>query len=212
MKTREFRRLLLVGLALAGLLIATTAFAAGDGAARLHESGAADIEGLLQQYVDFNGATPVFTDYGDGFYSLSATLDPAARDRLLAAVAPEGTGDKKTPVPALTLLAAGQSLSPPASPAVCIHAPLSETTLVYNYWVVVLNLGSQNVAKTTSFKLTGPGLTFNKSFLPTYKANGIWVVWYNPASSVHNPGFYTYVATVAGIGGFTSRTYAINLP
>jgi hypothetical protein len=208
MKTREFRRLSL-GLALAGLLIANTAFA-GDGAARLRESGAAQIEELLQQSVDFNGATPVFTDYGDGFYSLSATLDPATRDRLLAAADPEGTGDKKAPAVALTLLAGGQSLSPPASPAVCIHAPLSSTTLVYNYWLVVLNLGSQNVVKTTTFKLTGPGLTFNKSFSVTYRANGIWVVWYNPGASVHNPGFYTYVATVAGLGSFTSRTYAVN--
>ncbi len=214
MKNQKIRRWLRVGLVLAGLLIVVpAAFAAGDGRDRLRESGAAEIEGLLQQYVDLSGATPVFTDYGDGFYSLSVTLDPATRERLLAAANPgeaaEDTGDKRAPVN-LTLLAGGQSLSAPSTPTVCIHAALSNTTLVYNYWMVVLNLGSQDLVRTTSFKLTGPGLTFNRSFSVTYQANGIWAVWFNPAASVRNPGFYTYVASVTGLGNFTSRTFAVN--
>jgi hypothetical protein len=209
MKTRKFRRSLLMGLALVGLLaVAPALFAAEPGADRLRESGAAQIEGLLAQSMDFNGATPVFTDYGDGFYSLSATLDPATRDRLLAAV--DGARDKKAPAASLAFLAAGQSLSTPSNPAALIHAALSNTTLTYNYWVVVVNLGSQTVTKATSFKLTGPGLTFNRTVSVPYHANGIWVVWYNPASGVHNPGFYTYVGGVSGSGTFTTHTFAVN--
>jgi hypothetical protein len=209
MKSREFRRSLVVGLALVGLLVVVPAFAAGGGADRLRESGAAQIEGLLQQYMDFNGATPTFTEYGDGLYSLSIALDAATRERMLAAVDSAGVGDKRAPV-SLTFLAAGQSLSTPSNPAALIHAALSNTTLVYNYWVVVVNLGSQNVTKATSFKLTGPGLTFNRSFSIPYNANGIWVAWYNPAASVRNPGFYTYVGSVSGLGTFTTHTFAVN--
>jgi hypothetical protein len=210
MKNRAFRRLLLTGLVLAGLLIVVpAAFAAGNGADRQLESGAAQMESLLGQYVDLHGAAPVFTDYGDGFYSLSVQLDPADNDRLLAAVDADGAADKKAPA-SLTLLAGGQSLSSPTTPTACIHAALSNTTLTYNYWVVVLNLGTQNVTRTTSFKLTGPGLTFNRSFSVPYGANGIWVTWYNPAASVRNPGLYTYVASVTGLGSFTSRSFAIN--
>jgi hypothetical protein len=210
MKSREFRRLLLVGLVLAGLLsVVPAAFAAASGADRLRESGAAQMEGLLQHYIDFNGATPAFTDYGDGLYSLSITLDAATRERMLAAVDEDGATDKRAPV-SLTFLAAGQSLSAPSDPTDLSHAALSSTNLVYNYWVVVVNLGTQNVTKATSFKLSGTGLTFNRSFSIPYNANGIWVAWYNPAASVRNPGFYTYVGGVSGFGTFTTHTLAVN--
>jgi hypothetical protein len=210
MKSRAFRRLLLVGLVLAGLLsVVPAAFAAGSGADRLRESGAAQIEGLLQQFGDFNGATPVFTDYGDGFFSLSVELDPATRERLLAAVDEDGAAGKRAPV-SLTFLAAGQSISAPAAPSICIHAALSNTILPYNYWMVGINLGTQNLARTASFKLAGPGLTFNRSFSVTYHANAFWAVWFIPGAGVGTPGFYTYTAAVSGLGSFVTHTYAAN--
>jgi hypothetical protein len=210
MKSREFRRLLLVGLVLAGLLSAVPAvFAAESGADRLRESGAAQIESLLQQYGDFNGATPVFTDYGDGFFSLSVELDPATRERLLAAVDEDGAADKRAPA-SLAFLAAGQSVSAPAAPSFCIHAALSNTMLPYNYWMVGVNLGNQSLARTASFKLTGPGLTFNRSFSVTLHANAFWAVWLIPGTGVGTPGFYTYTGTVSGLGSFVTHTFAAN--
>ena len=45
----------------------------------------------------------------------------------------------------------------------------------YNYWVVVLNLGSQNLSRKTTLALSGPN-KFNRSVVVNYGANGIWGV------------------------------------
>jgi len=209
MNRRGFRRLL-VCLGLAGLLAAVPAAYATESAAathdRLQESRALQIETLFGQLLDSAAATPVFTDLGDGFYSLSITLRPEARERLLAALRSGESGDKAT---TFFLLAAGQQLTAPTNPSVCIHAALSLTNAAYNYWVVVLNLGSQNLTRTTSVKLAGPGKNFNKSIQATYNAGGIWAIWYNPGSGVNKAGIYTYTATVSGAGSFVIRSFAV---
>jgi hypothetical protein len=209
MHRRGLRRLL-VCLGLAGLLAAAPAvYATEDAAARnlQQETRALQIETLFGQLLDSAEVTPVYTDLGNGFHSLSITLKPEARERLLAALRSGESGDKAT---TFFLLAAGQQLTPPSNPSTCIHAALSLTNASYNYWVVVLNLGSQNLTRTTSVKLAGPGRNFNKSIQATYNAGGIWAVWYNPAGGVNKAGIYTYTATVSGAGSFVTRSFAVN--
>ena len=74
----------------------------------------------------------------------------------------------------------------------------------------MLNLGSQSVTRTTTAKLTGPGLNFNKSVDVGYGANNIWAIAYTPGAGVVKPGIYMFQAGVAGSSTFTTRTYAVN--
>ena len=207
MNSRELRRLLPVVLAM--LLIAVpAAFAAGGEAASRglqRETTALEIESLFQRLLDSSDVTPVYTDYGDGFHTLSIELKPEQREKLIAAL---GSSDDKAATP-FYFLSAGQSQATPADPRICVHASLSTTTVSYNYWVVVLNLSNQNITRSVNFRLTGPGRTFNRSISFTF-GNGIWVAWYNPGAGVSTPGFYTYVGTVAGSGNFTNRSFAVS--
>ena len=206
MKSRELRRILLVVFAI--LLIAVPAAFAGDQTAdrgRQREATAFEIESLFQRLLDSSDVTPTYTDYGDGFHALSIELSPEQREKLMAAL---GAGDDKAAT-TFYFLAAGLSQATPADPRICIHAALSTTNVSYNYWVVVLNLGSKDVTRSVGFKLTGPGHTFNKSASFTFGANGIWVAWYNPGFGVNTAGFYTYVGSVTGSGNFTTRTFTV---
>lgn len=195
-----FRRLLPVCLSLVVLL-------AGVPAARgqQQEVRALDLESSLQQLLESTDAEAVYTDLGDGFHSVSVALSPEARERFLATLGSDGA-EKALP---FYLLASGQQLTDPANPSVCIHASLSSVSAPYNYWLVVLNLSSQNVTRTTTVKLTGPGLKFSKAVSATYNANGIWAVWYNPGVGVGRAGLYTLKASVASAGTFVIRTYAV---
>jgi hypothetical protein len=202
---RAFQR---VGFGLVALLIAASAArATGDGDATPDlrtEARAAQVENLIGELLGSNLATPEYTDHGGGLHSLSISLDPNQRERLSSLVQ-EGLGGKAV---AYYFLAAGQSLTPPSNAGALVHAAISNAQLGYNYWVAVLNLGS-NVTRNTVFKLTGPGRTFNRTFPLLYRANTIWFYWYE-ASSVGAPGFYHYVSTVAGAGTFTIHTAAMN--
>jgi hypothetical protein len=120
------------------------------------------------------------------------------------------TGDlKKKPPSTFFVLATGQQLTSPADPRVCIHASVSLTNAPYNYWVVVLNLGTKEVRAATTLKLSGPGLKFNKSAPAAYGANSIWVLWYNPENGVGQPGVYTLQATASGASA-TTKSFAVN--
>jgi|GEM_PF-4128634 len=189
------------------LIVASAARAASDGDATRGlrtETQAAQVENLIGKLLGSNLATPEYTDYGGGLHSLSISLDSNQRERLSALVH-EGTDGKTI---AYYFLAAGQSLTPPSNPAALIHAAISSTQLGYNYWVVVVNLGTA-VTRNTTFKLTGPGHTFNRSYSLLYRANSVWFYWYS-APSVSTEGFYHFAATVTGAGTFTIHTAAVN--
>ncbi len=186
---------------LVALMTASVAHAA-DGVRT--EVQSAQVENLIGEILGSNLATPEYTDYGQGLHSLYVPLDSSQRERLSALLG-KGAGDKAV---AYYFLAGGQSLTPPSNPTTLIHAALSNTQLGYNYWVVVVNLGS-NVTKNTTFKLTGPGRTFNRTAPLLYRANGIWTYWYS-IPGVGAPGFYHFASTVAGAGTFTIHTFAVN--
>lgn len=196
------------GFGLVALLIAASAARAaddGDATGGLRtEAQAAQVENLFGELLGSNLATPEYTDHGGGLHSLSISLDPSQRE-FLSSLLSKGTGDKAVNY---YFLAGGQSLTPPANPAALLHAALSNTQLGYNYWVVVVNLGS-DVTRKTTFKLIGPGRTFNRTFSLLYRANTIWFYWHS-APSVGTPGFYRYLSTVAGAGTFTIHTAAVN--
>lgn len=196
------------GFGLFALLIATSAAQAeekGDATPDLRtEARALQVETLIGELLSSNLATPEYADHGGGLHSLSISLDSDQRE-LLSSLLHEGAGNKAT---SYYFLAGGQSLTPPSNAEAMVHAALSNTQLGYNYWVVVVNLGS-NVTRRTTFKLTGPGRTFNRSFSLLYRANSIWFYWY-AAPSVNTPGFYRYASTVAGAGTFTTQTAAVN--
>lgn len=190
--------------ALFALLVMASAANAAEGSRVRTETQATQVENLIGEILGSNLATPEYTDYGQGLHSLYVPLDASQRERL-SALLDKGTGEKAV---AYYFLAAGQSLTPPTNPAALIHAALSNTQLGYNYWVVVVNLGS-DVTKNTTFKLTGPGRTFNRTAPLLYRANGIWTYWYS-IPGVGTPGFYHLAATVAGAGTFTIHTFAVN--
>lgn len=200
MKMRDFRCFLLVCLLLCGLLSAMPApCVAADAPAGL--------PGEIQELLGTSPEAPVFTDLGGGFHSLSIALRPEMRERLLAAL---GTGEATgKAAQTLFVLSAGQAPTSPSNPIATTHGVLSDTTFGYNYWLIVLNLGNQNVTRTTTVKLTGPGLKFNKSVQATYPAGALWVIGYSPGRGVGTPGIYTYQATVAGGGSITTKSFAV---
>ncbi|HXU29466.1 MAG TPA: hypothetical protein VN851_02720 [Thermoanaerobaculia bacterium] len=171
------------------------------------ENRAAQIENLLGEVLGSNLATPQYADHGGGLHSLFVPLDAQQTERL-GGLLREGDGVEGQAGPAYYFLAGGQSLTPPTSPSAMIHAALSNTRLGYNYWVIVVNLGT-DVTRNTTFKLTGPGRTFNRTFSLQYRANGIWTYWFT-APSVNTAGFYHFLPTVAGAGTFAIHTFAVN--
>lgn len=207
MRSTKWGRIVSVGFVLVTSLVAAPTLRAQQGAAALigqrAELADAEIESLLWNSLD---TPPTFTDHGDGIFSLSRTFSPETSERLLSALNREGS-EKATST--FFIMAAGQSIPTPVTPTTCIHSALSNTNLPYNYWLVVLNLGSQNVTRTTSLKLTGPGQRFNRSTSVTYNANGIWAVWYKPATGVGTAGTYTFEAAVSGGGSFAIRSFAV---
>lgn len=216
MKNREFRRFLLACLGIAGLLLALPAASAAAEVSSARdlqrEVGVRELEALFAEYLGSSHVTPAFTDLGDGFFSLSITLEPEMRERLLeAARSGDLTGNPARAQQTLFVISAGQAPVPPSNPIDTTHGALSDTTFTYNYWIIVLNLSNQNVRRTTTAKLSGgPGLKFNKSIQATYNAGGIWMVFYNPGRGVSQPGIYTFQATVAGGGSITNKTFAVN--
>ncbi len=152
-------------------------------------------------------AMPNFIDLGDGFYAYSIPLTPGLRERLKAALPAGAEGAEAAQT--FFAISAGQSPAPPTNPINTEHGALSDATFPYNYWFIVLNLGTKNVRKKTTLKLSGPGLKFNRSFQFNYPANGIWLVGHAPNAAVAVPGIYTFQATVDGGGSITNKSFAV---
>ncbi|MFL6192603.1 MAG: hypothetical protein ACJ75H_00420 [Thermoanaerobaculia bacterium] len=169
-----------------------------------NEAKAAQVESLLGELLGSNLATPEYTDHGGGLQSLSFRLDDHQRESLGSLVQEKADGKAV----AYYFLAAGQSLTPPSNPSALVHAAISNTQLSYNYWVVVVNLGT-DVTRNTTFRITGPGRVFNRTFPLLYRSNTVWFYWYS-APGVSTPGFYHYFSTVAGAGTFAIHTAAVN--
>jgi hypothetical protein len=213
MSNGSFRRFVLLGLVLAGLLLIAPArsFAAdiAIGGDPLGEAMTHEIDTLFGQFADSAQEEPVFTDLGGGFYSLSMTLSPALRERLLEAMSSDGVADKAQ-ASSLTVISVGQAPASPSNPITTTHGAFSDATFPYTYWVITLNLGPQTVTKATTLKLTGPGLKFNRTQQVVYGANGIWVIGFRPGSGVGRPGIYTLQGSVSGGGSMTTKSFAVN--
>ena len=205
----EFRRFVGLGLGLIGLLLVAPppSHAATLPAA---EIAARTAEVLLEQFAGVTPEAPVFTDLGDGFFSLSYPLSPEMREKLLEAVQSDSAEKAGKAAQTLFVISVGQAPTAPPDPITTTHGALSDATFPYTYWIITLNLGRQNVTKATTLKLTGPGLKFTRSANVVYGANGIWVVGYRPDGGVRTPGVYTLQGTVAGGGSMTTKSFAIN--
>ncbi|HKV07046.1 MAG TPA: hypothetical protein VJ725_02840 [Thermoanaerobaculia bacterium] len=203
MKKLRFRCPLAVFLGLALCLMLAPAAPAQE-LARSVEVDAFNVESMLQELLASNEVTPAFENLGGGLVAMSVPLPEETRERLMEALS---LGEDKAST--FQTLATGQMVSTPSNPSTLIHAALSDTRLAYNYWVVVLNLGS-TVTKKVTLSLSGPGRKFNTSANVTWGGNGIWAVWYNPNVGVGTPGIYTLKATVASGGTVTTRSFAVN--
>jgi hypothetical protein len=208
------RRIAGLGLSMLALLLITMPFASAAELPDARTRGIAvdeEIGTLFEQHLGVKPEAPVFTDLGDGFFSLSYPLSPEMREKLLVAVQSE-TSTELTGKAAQTLfvISVGQAPTTPSDPITTTHGALSDTTFPYTYWIITLNLGRQNVTKATTLKLTGPGLKFTRSANVVYGANGIWVVGYRPDGGVRTPGVYTLQGTVAGGGSITVKSFAVN--
>lgn len=204
MRKGSFRRLCCLGVVLAGFLLTAPARSFAADAIVTQE-----IETLLGQLGNFEQEVPVFTDLGGGFYSISMTLSPALRERLLEAMSTDEMSEK-APASSLTVISVGQAPTLPPNPVSATHGALSDTTFPYTYWVITVNLGTQTVTKATTFKLNGPGLKFNRTQQVTYGANGIWGIGFRPGSGVGRPGIYTFQGSVSGGGSMTNKFFAVN--
>jgi hypothetical protein len=216
MQTLTFRRFVGLGAALLGiLLLAAAPSAAADpasGRGVQRDAMTHEFETLLGRFPGTSSGTPsegaVFTDLGGGFYTVFVPLSPALRARFLEAARESAPTDKAAQ--SLFVISVGQAPTVPTTPVAATHGALSDTTYPYTYWVITLNLGANTVTKTTSVKLTGPGLHFNRSANVVYGANGIWGVGYRPGSGVQVPGIYTLQGTVSGGGSITTKSFAVN--
>ncbi len=148
-------------------------------------------------------------DLGGGFYAYSIPLTPELRARLLAAIPAEGATGGVEAAQTFFAISAGQSPAPPTDPITTQHGALSDVTFPYNYWFIVLNLGTKDVRRKTTLKLSGPGLKFNRSFQFTYPKNGIWLVGHFPNAGAGVPGVYTFQATVDTGGSITNKSFAV---
>jgi hypothetical protein len=167
-----------------------------------------EIVTLFEQHFGVKPEAPVFSDLGDGFFSVSYPLTPELQEKMREALIPDVENAKAAQ--SLFVIAVGQSPLTPSDPITTTHGALSDTTFPYTYWIITLNLGRQNVTKATTLKLTGPGLKFTRSANVIYGADGIWVVGYQPGGGVRTPGVYTLQGTVAGGGSITTKSFAIN--
>jgi hypothetical protein len=210
MRKYGLRRSVLFGITLAGLLIFAPAYgrAADRGAGRAPQGEAMtqEVESLLGPAVGSAHEAPVFTDLGGGFYTVFIPLSPEMQERFLEASSLERDKAQSS----LTVISVGQAPTTPPTPVTTTHGALSDTTFPYTYWIITLNLGSKTVTKSTTLKLTGPGLKFNSSAAVVYGANGIWGVGYRPGVGVGVPGVYTLQGSVSGAGSITTKTFAVN--
>lgn len=210
MRKHGLRRSVLFGITLAGLLIFAPASGRaadrGAGSTPRSEAMTQEIESLLGPVVGSAHEAPVFTDLGGGFYTVYIPLSPEMRERFLEAASLERDKAQSS----LTVISVGQASALPPTPVTTTHGALSDTTFPYTYWIITLNLGSQTVTKSTTLKLSGPGLKFNSSAAVVYGANGIWGVGYRPGVGVGVPGIYTLQGTVSGGGSITTKTFAVN--
>lgn len=206
MNHRSVRRFVLAGLFVAGLAALAPNFSF---AAEFHQEAVTrEVEALFGDLGGMGGEAPVFTDLGGGFYTVSMSLPQGVREYLLEAMSTEER--EKAAAASLTVISVGQAPTLPPNPITTTHGALSDTTYPYTYWIITLNLGSQNVTKSTTLKLTGPGLKFNRSTQVTYGAGGIWGVGFRPGGGVGVPGIYTLQGTVSGAGSITTKTFAVN--
>ncbi len=204
MNHRSFCRSVRIGLVIAAFLLFG---AAGSFAADFeHDTMTRELEALLGPLGGSGGEAPVFTDLGGGFYSVSMTLPPGARERFLEAMGPE---EQEKAASSLTVISVGQAPALPTTPVTTTHGALSDTTFAYTYWIITLNLGPQTVTKTTTWKLTGPGLKFNRSAPVVYGANGIWGIGFRPGGGAGTPGIYTFQGSVSGGGSMTIKSFAV---
>jgi hypothetical protein len=203
-KTRLDRAFRGFGFGLVALIVASVANAADADRNSQIEAKAVQVESLLGELLGSNPATPEYTDHGGGLHSLSLRLDDAQRERLSALFQEKGDNKAVT----FYFLAGGQSQTPPSNASALVHAAVSNPQIGYNYWVAMLNFGA-DVTRNTTFRLTGPGRTFNRTYPLLYRSNTIWFYWY-VAPSVGTPGFYRYASTVAGAGTYTTNSVAMN--
>ncbi len=208
MKELGFLRLVLFGITLVGLLIFAPAQGQATGREPQGEAMTQELESLLGSVGDSAHAAPVFTDLGGGFYTVYIPLSPEMRDRFREAASLNEQNEKAQA--SLTVISVGQAPVLPPTPVTTTHGALSDTTYPYTYWVITLNLGTQTVTKSTTLKLTGPGLKFTRSASVVYGANGIWGVGYRPGAGVGVPGIYTLQGSVSGGGSITTKTFAVN--
>ena len=206
MREHRLRRSVLFGITLAALLILAPARGRAAGHTPQSETMTQEVESLLGPAVGSAHEAPVFTDLGGGFYTVYIPLSPEVRERFLEAASLERDKAQSS----LTVIAVGQASALPPTPVTTTHGALSDTTFPYTYWIITLNLGSQTVTKSTTLKLSGPGLKFNSSAAVVYGANGIWGVGYRPGAGVGVPGIYTLQGTVSGGGSITTKTFAVN--
>lgn len=207
MRKYGLRRSVLFGIIFAALLIFTPAYGRAADRAPRGEAMTQELESLLGPAVGSTHEAPVFTDLGGGFYTVYIPLSPEMRERFLEAASLEERDKAQT---SLTVISVGQATVLPPTPVTTTHGALSDTTFPYTYWVITLNLGSQTVTKSTTVKLTGPGLKFTRSASVVYGANGIWGVGYRPGVGVGVPGIYTLQGSVSGGGSITTKTFAVN--
>ena len=196
------RRWHLAALFLAGVALAAMAMAKPSFAETIDLPSA-----IVDVAVDEASSAPRVSDLGDGFYAFSMPLSPELRERFSEAIDAQG---EKAVVTSLTVIAVGQAPALPPTPVTTDHGALSDTTYPYTYWIITLNLGTQTVTKKTTWKLTGPGLRFNRSANVIYGANGIWGIGYRPGAGAGVPGIYTFQGIVSGGGAATTKSFAIN--
>ena len=161
---------------------------------------AAEIERMFGQLLGLQDVQPVYQEHGDGLASLSFTLPEGIEKDLVI-------GEEKAR--ALLSVAAGISLIKPSRASSLIHTALSDRRFDYNYWWVVVNLTrNQDLDRTTTAKLLGPGKKFRRDFNLTYKANTVHLFFYDPKQSVDKAGVYTFHVKSPGAGAIVARTVA----
>lgn len=205
-------RPLLLSFVLVGLLtiLSTFAYAADTSAGGdpRQEAITYELKEVFGQFVDLVQEEPTFADLGGGFYSISIDLPEEVRESLLEAMRSQEFADPEK-AQSLFVISVGQAPVLPPNPITTTHGALSDTTFPYTYWIITVNLGSQTVTKSTTLKLSGPGLKFKKSINVVYGANGIWGIGYSPGAGVQTPGVYTLQGTVKDGGSITTKSFAI---
>lgn len=181
--------------ALVAALVLATPFTAPAQQTVDREEALVQAERILAEVLGMpaDGVQPIERDYGDGLKGFSMPL-------------PAGT--QLRAAKQLVTLAIGNSNITPSSASSLINVPYASCYSNYNFWFVVVNLGSNDMTASSKRQVKGAN-GYTKTSNITYNANTVHV-FYDAHDKKLQGGLYNYFVKVSGAKTAKGSLLAVN--